>query len=188
MIFVISGPSGVGKGTIIQKLIQENPSYSLAVSATTRPPRNGEVHGTDYFFLTNNEFDTSIKNDEFLEWCQVHTNRYGTLKKEVNNLLSHSDAIIIEIDVQGAEKIRKHKDINQRHIFLVPPSIKILEERLRKRDTESEYEIIKRINEAKNELTKQNDYQHVIVNNELTQSVFELNNIILKELAEGVIE
>ena len=188
MIFVISGPSGVGKGTIIRKLLEENPNYTLAISATTRPPRTGEIHGSDYFFLSETEFDLSIKNNEFLEWCQVHTSRYGTLKKEIETLSSNSLAIIIEIDVQGAEKIRQHQDINQRHIFLVPPSIEILENRLRKRNTESDTEIKKRITEAKNELSKQNHYQHVIVNNELTQSVFELNNIILKELAEGVIE
>ncbi len=188
MIFVISGPSGVGKGTIIQKLLQENPSYYLAISATTRAPRLGEVNGKDYFFLSNTEFDTHIQNGEFLEWCQVHENRYGTLKKEISSNHLNSKTTIIEIDVQGAEKIRAHSDIDQCHIFLIPPSLETLEYRLRKRNTESDEEIKKRITEAKNELKKQPSYQYVIINNELTQSVFELNNIILKELTEGVIE
>ncbi len=186
MIFVISGPSGVGKGTIIQQLLTENSDYSLAVSATTRPPRAGEIHGTDYYFLSDSEFDAYIETNEFLEWCQVHTHRYGTLKREI---LSNANKVtIIEIDVQGAEKIRSHQDIRQRHIFIIPPSLDVLESRLRKRNTETDAEIAKRIKEATNELEKKSNYDHIIINNELTQSVFELNNILLKELTEGVIE
>ena len=143
MLFVISGPSGVGKGTLIQKILSLSPTLCLAVSATTRQPRQGETNGNEYYFLTQDEFDHHINNNDFFEWCTVHGNCYGTLKPEVSNKLKSHDAIIIEIDVQGAEKIRKHTEFPQYHIFIAPPSEEILEERLRLRNTEND-DVIKK--------------------------------------------
>ena len=187
MLFIISGPSGVGKGTLIQDSISRNSNICLAVSATTRQPRSGEIDGKDYHFLTDEAFDIHIKNDNFLEFCHVHGNRYGTLKTEISDKLSTHDAIIIEIDVQGAQKIRSQPQYPQFHIFISPPSDEILEARLRLRNTENEAVIRHRLKESKRELQQKDDYDKIIINNELTQSLNELNNVILSILAEGVI-
>ena len=184
MIFVISGPSGVGKGTLIQAILNQHPSLCLAVSATTRQPRIGEKDGIEYYFLSQKKFNEHVQNDQFLEWCNVHGNCYGTLKPEVTKKLSTHQAIIIEIDVQGAEKIRMNNNFPQFHIFIAPPSEQILEARLKSRNTENEQVIQQRLLEAKRELLKKDHYDKIIVNNELTQSIDELNNVILSILTK----
>ena len=184
MIFVISGPSGVGKGTLIQAILHQHPFLCMAVSATTRQPRTGEKDGIEYYFLSQDKFNEYVQNDQFLEWCNVHGNCYGTLKPEVTKKLSTHRAIIIEIDVQGAEKIRTNNDFPQFHIFIAPPSEQILEARLKSRNTENEEVIQQRLLEAKRELLKKDHYDKIIVNNELTQSINELNNVILSILTK----
>jgi guanylate kinase len=184
MIFVISGPSGVGKGTLIQAILHQHPCLCMAVSATTRQPRIGERDGVEYHFLSQTKFDEHIQNRQFLEWCNVHGNRYGTLKPEVIKKLSTYRAIIVEIDVQGAEKIRKNNDFPQFHIFIAPPSEEVLEARLKSRNTENDDVIQQRLLEAKRELLKKDHYDKIIVNNELTQSIDELNNVILRILTK----
>ena len=188
MLIVISGPSGVGKGTLITHLLQNTPELSLSVSATTRAPRAGEIHGKDYFFLGNDDFDNAIKNGDFIEWCAVHQHRYGTLRQQVAHKLNLSKGVVVEIDVQGAKKIKAAYDDNQFHIFIAPPSIEILTQRLQTRNTEPSSIIEKRIKEAEKELEEKESYDLVIVNNELTQTHIELNNVILSLLTEGVIE
>ena len=186
MLIVISGPSGVGKGTIINYILKQNPNLATSISATTRQPRPNEIDGTDYYFFNNTRFDRAIKNHEFLEWCNVHLDRYGTLKQDIITKLKTAPAIIIEIDVQGAKKIREQQEFAQHHIFIAPPSLAILEERLKIRNTENDDVIQKRIAQAKLELIEKENYDTIIVNNELTQSCNELNNVILSLLTEGV--
>jgi len=186
MLIIISGPSGVGKGTLIKDIQAKHPTIPFSTSATTRPPRPGEINNQDYYFLTNEEFDYNIEQGNFLEWCNVHTNRYGTLKQDILNKLKTSPAVLVEIDVQGAKKIREHNDIAQHHIFIAPPSIQILESRLRTRNTESDERILKRLQVAISELEQKHLYDTVIINNELTQSCNELNNVILSILTKGV--
>ena len=186
MLFVISGPSGVGKGTLIDRLICDNPHLSLAVSATTRAPRNGEVHGESYYFLSKAAFQQHIDANHFLEWCNVHQHQYGTLKSEIEQKLQRHAAVLIEIDVQGAKKIKQQTDTPQYHIFIAPPSIDALKNRLQKRNTENDDVIMKRLNIAEIECKEQHNYDEVIVNNELTQSLNELNNVIQRTLTKGV--
>ena len=188
MLIVISGPSGVGKGTLITQLLSRNKQLSLAISATTRQPREGEHHGHDYYFLSDREFDDHISSDNFLEWCAVHHHRYGTLKSEILSKLTTYDAIIIEIDVQGAHKIRQQTKFPQCHIFIAPPSTEVLENRLKQRNTESDAIIKERLAKATHELRQQHQYDKIIINNELTQSLVELNNVIQRILTKGVSE
>ena len=185
MLIIISGPSGVGKGTVIYQLLALNPSLALCVSATTRSPRNNEINGEAYHFLTNDEFKANIDNGDFLEWCQVHQNFYGTPISEVQSKLSDHSAVIIEIDVQGAQKIRK-QPYDQFHIFLAPPSIEILKQRLIIRNSESELILNQRIDTATQEMNQRHLYDEIIINDELTQTVNHVHNLILKTLAEGV--
>ena len=186
MLFIISGPSGVGKGTLIKVYLKKSRHCVLSTSATTRMPRIGEVNGNDYYFKSNSEFDTHIKNNDFLEWCTVHTNRYGTLKSDIKKKLTSSPAVIVEIDVQGAKKIKQHTDFPQHHIFIAPPSLDVLEQRLRTRNTEDEANLMKRLKQANQELLEQSNYDSIIVNNELTQSTIELDNVVLSILTKGV--
>ena len=186
MLIIISGPSGVGKGTLIDDILTRHPNIPLSTSATTRDARPGEQDGLDYYFLTNKQFDDHVDNNDFLEWCNVHTNRYGTLKQDVITKLKNSPAVIVEIDVQGAAKIRQHQDVEQFHIFIAPPSIDVLEDRLRQRNTESNDRIEKRLKVALNEMAEKDLYDKIIVNNKLTQSSIELNNVILSILTKGV--
>ena len=116
MLFIISGPSGVGKGTIINQILIDNPTLGLGISATTRAPRSGEIPGESYHFLSESEFNHHIDSNNFLEWCTVHNNKYGTLSTEVSEKLTQFDGLIIEIDVQGAQKLKQHP-FPQHHIF-----------------------------------------------------------------------
>jgi guanylate kinase len=186
MLIVISGPSGVGKGTLINYILSQHPRMALSTSATTRPPRDGEMHGTHYYFFSDAAFDDRIASNAFLEWCHVHTARYGTLKDDVISKQAEAPAVIIEIDVQGAQKIRQHHDIPQHHIFVAPPSMDVLAHRLKTRNTEDPQTIQKRLKEAQKELDQKKPYDTIIVNNELTQCCHELNNVILGILTKGV--
>ena len=140
------------------------------------------------FFLTNQDFDQAIEHDDFIEWCAVHQHRYGTLKQQIEHKLNLSKGVIVEIDVQGAKKIKQSYTNRQYHIFIAPPSIDILTQRLQTRNTEPDHIVEKRIKEAEKELKEKESYDLVIVNNELTQTHIELNNVILSLLTEGVIE
>lgn len=181
MLFIISGPSGVGKGTVISELLSLSNDIALSVSATTRPPRNGEINSESYHFLSHEIFESKIDNDEFLEWCNVHGHYYGTLKSEVLNKLSNHKAIIIEIDVQGAQKIRT-QNLPQFHVFLAPPSIDTLKYRLTKRNTESNKGLDQRLETALDEMKQQHLYDEIIVNHELTHTVEKLHNVVLNNI------
>lgn len=170
---MVSGPAGVGKGTLVSKVRERHPSVGLPVSATTRSPRPGEIDGVSYHFLSNDEFDKRVANGEFLEWAQVHTNKYGTLKSEVDACLARGDSVILEIDMQGGQSVRRvYPDAVL--IFIEPPSWDVLVERLRGRGTETEESITVRLTTAKRELAQAHTYDVRIVNDDLEEAVCEL--------------
>lgn len=176
-LFVISGPSGAGKGTLLSKVIERIPDAWVSVSATTRQPRPGEEDGIHYYFLDTNHFLDLVNKGGFLEWAKVHDNYYGTLK---NTVLEHMDAgeqVILEIDVQGALQVRDA--IPQAHlVFIEPPSLDELERRLRGRGTESEDVISSRMKTAEVELAQKMEYDIQVVNDDLEQAVNELTAVI----------
>lgn len=175
-LFIVSGPSGSGKSTITKK-VRDILNIPLSISATTRKPRVGEVDGVDYYFLTTNEFEKKIENDEFFEYANVHGNYYGTLISQIDKKLDLGQNVILEIDVQGGI-IAKSKRPDAILIFCRTEDENILENRLRARNTDSEEIILKRLENAKKELEYEKKYDYVIVNKELEISIQELINII----------
>lgn len=180
-MIVISGPSGAGKGTLVRELTRRVPYVYVSVSATTRKPREEEVDGSDYHFLTQESFEDKIAAGEFIEWAQVHGNYYGTLRSEVDHLLAAGKSVILEIDVQGARQVgdsmAREKCV---FVFIKPPSMEILESRLIGRHSESPAEIRGRLMAARDELKEERWYDATIVNAELGPAVDELHDIIVK--------
>ena len=164
-LFVISGPSGVGKGTLVSLVRRMRPDLGLTVSATTRPPRLGEVSGVSYHFLSEEEFSRRVDAGEFLEWAEVHGHRYGTLKDDVDAMLASGKSVVLEIDVQGALNVRRILPTAVL-IFVEPPSLGELERRLRKRGTESEAQIDLRLANARRELELSARYDVRLVNDD----------------------
>ena len=179
-LFVISGSSGVGKGTVLKGFLEKNPDFMLSISCTTRAPRKGEIDGVNYFFISKDEFQNCIDNDKFLEWAEFAGNRYGTKKKYIQQCLAEGKDIILEIDTQGALQV-KRKMPEAVLIFICPPSIEALETRLRGRHTEDEATIQKRLNEAKIELERAENFDYKIVNDNLDKAISELEKVIKKE-------
>lgn len=176
-LFVVSGPSGAGKGTLVAKLRQRVPSLGLTVSATTRDPREGEVDGVSYHFLTNEQFSAHVEAGDFLEWANVHEHRYGTLKTEVSRYTDEGRSVILEIDVQGGLNIRRERP-DAVLIFIEPPSMEELERRLRGRGTEDEATIELRLKNARQEMEVASDYDVRVVNDDLERATDELVRII----------
>lgn len=177
LLVVLSGPSGVGKKTVIDRVLAETPGYSRAVTATTRQPRPGEQDGVDYLFLTEEEFVARIERDEFLEHALVHGRRYGTPRQHVTRILERGDVCFLEVDVQGAAAIREvGLDVPALFVFLVPPSQKVLEERLRGRATEDEDSLQIRLANARRELARESEYDVSVVNDELDRAVREVRD------------
>ena len=179
-LFVISGPSGAGKGTLVKALIEQVPDAWLSVSATTRKPREGEVDGKHYHFLSNDQFDDLVRQDCFLEWAQVHSNKYGTPRAQVEQAIAEGKQAILEIDVQGAFQI-KEKIPQSILVFIEPPSLEILEERLRGRGTETEDVIAARMSVATMELLEKIKYDIAIVNDDLDVAAKELVDFVEKQ-------
>ncbi len=177
-LIIVSGPSGSGKSTIT-KLVRDRLQMELSISATTRKPRIGEIDGKDYFFLTMEEFENKIKNDEFYEYANVHGNYYGTLKKVVDDNLEKGKNVMLEIDVQGA-LIAKEKKKDAILVFFKTENNKILEERLRNRKTDSEEVIQVRLKNALTELEYENKYDITIINKDIEDSCNKLIDIINK--------
>jgi guanylate kinase len=180
-IFVISGPSGVGKGTIISQLLEAIPHLALSVSATTRLPRVGEVDGVHYHFMTDAQFEDAIAQNRFAEWCCVHGCKYGTLKADVDSRIHTGQHILVEIDVQGAQKLKKwYPQLTS--IFIAPPSEAELLRRLAMRKTETEEKIQKRLVQARYELSQKEFYDYIFVNDELTQCVQDVVRLIKSKI------
>jgi guanylate kinase len=172
-LFVVAGPSGAGKGTLIEELIRRYPTAWLSISATTRKPRRGERHGEQYFFLDEGTFRDRALRGEFLEWAEVHGNLYGTPRDAVSEHLESGRDVILEIDVQGARQVRE-KMPDAVGIFVMPPSLGELERRLRARGTESDGEIERRMRNAEEEGKAREEYRYVVVNDDLRRARAEL--------------
>ena len=184
-LFVFSGPSGVGKGTLNAKLFAEfGDQMAFSVSATTRAPREGEIDGTHYFFIDKQEFENRIANNDFLEYAQFAGNCYGTPKSYVMSLLEAGKNVLLEIEVQGAMQVMERMP-QCVSIFVLPPSFEELERRLRGRGTETEDKILKRLETAKGELAYADKYRYQVVNGgDLEAAYQELRSIYLKETGQ----
>jgi guanylate kinase len=180
-VFVITGPSGVGKGTLISRLLERVPGLELSVSATTRQPREGEVDGRDYHFLTTQEFERRVERGDFLEFATYSGNRYGTLRSEVRKRLDEGRSVVLEIEVQGASQVRAAMRESVQ-VFIAPPRPEVLLERLRERGTDSAAAIEARLRVAEVELAAQGDFDHLIVNDDLGQAAARLEEIVRTEL------
>lgn len=180
-LYVITGPSGVGKGTVLNKFFEKNKGDIIySVSATTRKPRQGEKEGVNYFFVSKEKFENEIKNNEFLEWAKYSDNYYGTKKDFVLNSLKNGVSVILEIETQGAKKVMKEYP-ECVSIFIMPPNMEELEKRLRGRKTESEDMILKRLNIVKSELEEAKNYKYIVINDKVEKTFSTLQEIYEKE-------
>lgn len=179
VLFVLSGPSGVGKGTLAKKLIERNPNYALSISCTTRAPREGEVNGKDYFFISKDEFLKKIDSQGFLEYSNHFENYYGTPKDFVLEKLNTND-VLLEIDVNGGLNVKKSYD-KAVLIMILPPSLEEVRNRLIKRGTESLEKIELRMTRVEYELAKKEFYDYSVVNDDLITAVEQIEEIIKKE-------
>lgn len=180
MLIVLSAPSGGGKSTVVKSILESDPNIEYSVSATSRPPRKGEVDGESYHFLSTEEFERLIQEDKFLEWAVVHNHYYGTLRDVIEEKLKRNKDIILDLDFQGGLAV-KRKIPESVLIFLLPPSMEVLEKRLRKRQLDSEETIRVRLRNAATEIKYASKYDYIVVNDELEETVFTIRRIIEAE-------
>ncbi len=176
-IVVITAPSAAGKTTLIKKYVSNFDNVSFSVSHTTRNKREGEVDGVDYYFIDKEKFNEMIENNEFIEWASVHDNYYGTSLAEINKPLEKNNILILDIDVQGALFL-KSREIKAKYIFIMPPSIEAIKERLIKRNTETEESLKRRIWDAKREMEYANKFDYIVENSDLEVAYENLVSII----------
>lgn len=176
-ILVLSGPSGAGKSTIIHQASRHIGSFYFSISTTTRPPREGELHGREYFFVSKEEFEKDIEKGYFLEYAKVHDNYYGTSLKPVNTALQEGKLVIFDIDVQGHKLVREKLDDITTSAFITPPSLEELQRRLEERSTDEEVIIKNRIENAKKEILMIKEYDFIIINDDLSKAVNEFISI-----------
>ena len=184
LLIIMSGPSGVGKGTIREELMKKDDlNLHYSVSMTTRGMRPGEVNGREYYFVSREEFDQNIKNDNLLEWAEFVGNRYGTPRDKVEQMRNEGKNVMLEIEVNGtAQVLNKVHDEGVISIFIAPPSLEELEKRLRGRGTESEEVIKSRVAKATQEFAFKDQYKYIVVNDDLSKAVDEVRQIILKAM------
>ena len=182
-LFVVPGPSGAGKGTLVAPLVREVPDAWVSVSVTTRAPRVGEVDGVHYRFATDEEFDRLVEEDGLLEWATYGGNRYGTPRADVEGHIARGDQVILEIDVQGGFQVRE-KMPSAHLVFVEPPSLEVLEKRLRGRGTETEEAIATRMEAARVELSRKMEYDVRLVNDDLEEAVRALTGYVDEQAEE----
>jgi guanylate kinase len=179
-LFIVSAPSGAGKTTLCKKIISRVPNLKFSVSYTTRYPRPGEVSGTDYTFVSREDFRGMIDREEFMEWAEVHGELYGTFRDMVGGLLASGYDVILDIDTQGALQL-KNKIREGTFIFILPPSLDILNERLKKRMTDSPEALKKRLERAVSEIQTYSEYDYVIINDRFDDAIRELEAIVIAQ-------
>jgi guanylate kinase len=182
-VFVITGPSGVGKGTLIRGLLERMPQLELSTSATTRSPRPGERDGADYHFLSDEQFDRRLAAGDFVEHASYSGHRYGTLRSELERRMEAGTPVVLEIEVQGARQVRDAMP-DAEAVFIAPPSEQALRARLVGRGTDSAEDVARRLSTAEDELRAQQEFQHVVVNDRLEQATDELVEIVQEALAK----
>ena len=185
-LFVISAPSGCGKTTIAREILKRHPEILFSVSATTRTKREHETEGRDYFFVTKVEFDKKIKNDELIEWELIYGDYYGSLKREVENALRRGKSILFDVDVKGALSIKKKYPHDVVLIFIQPPSIEVLTQRLMNRKTEDSATLQKRLERVPMELELGKEFHYSVVNDVLPTAVNNVDAIIIDSLRETI--
>ena len=183
-LVVISAPSGAGKTSIAREILRLNPSLSFSVSATTRTKRTEETNGKDYFFLTKDEFLRRVEAGEFVEWETIYGNYYGTLKAEVDRALEGGRHLLFDVDVKGGLSIKRQYP-EALMVFIRPPSLEILQQRLRDRNTEDVNTLARRLERVPMELDLGNAFEHQVVNDKLPQAIAEVHRIVQKHLQES---
>ena len=182
LLFIVSAPSGAGKTTLVERLVEQSPHLKMSRSYTSRAAREGETDGVDYNFVSRPHFEAMIAAGQFLEWADVFGNLYGTCAADTGTLLDAGQDVVLVIDVQGARKVRQ-RGIETTAIFVVPPSFDVLEQRLRGRSKDSEADIQRRLRVARDEVASFVEYDYVVVNDELTAAVDRLRGIVIAERA-----
>jgi guanylate kinase len=182
LLFIVSAPSGAGKTTLVERLVEQLPNLRMSRSYTSRPARQGETHGVDYNFVERGRFETMAAAGEFLEWAEVFGNLYGTCAEDTDRMLAAGDDVVLVIDVQGARKVRA-RGLETRTVFVMPPSFEVLEQRLRGRSKDSEAAIQRRLQVARDEVAAFTEYDFVVVNDGLTAAVDRLRGIVVAERA-----
>jgi len=181
MMFVLSSPSGAGKTTLTKKIVEHNKDFVISISHTTRKPRPNEVNGKDYYFVNEEEFNKLADENHFFEHANIFDNRYGTLKEPVIKSLSLGKDVLFDIDWQGTQQLKKIKDLSLVTIFILPPNIKVLKERLLNRHSGQEKTIEKRMNKFNEEVSHWNEYNYVVINDDLDKCYNSILDIIFSE-------
>ena len=187
MMFVLSSPSGAGKTTLTKKIAESNSNFTISISYTTRKARPNEINGKDYHFVTTEKFNSLVKENNFFEYANIFDNYYGTHKKTVLGLLSKGKDVLFDIDWQGTQQLKKISDLSVVTIFILPPNIHVLKERLLNRHKAQEKLIQKRMNKFNEEVSHWNEYNYVVVNDDLNKCYENILNITTSE-KKGIVQ
>ena len=181
MMFVLSSPSGTGKTTLTKKLAENNKNFAISISHTTRKPRPNEINGKDYYFVSKKEFEDLLKENNFFEYANIFDNWYATLKKPVLELLSRGKDVLFDIDWQGTKQLNKIKNLSLVTFFILPPNLKVLKKRLLNRHEGQEQLVKKRMNKFNEEVSHWNEYNYVVVNDDLNKCYDNILSIMILE-------